>query len=131
MKRNRETSNKKAAFVWLNAALVSITPHCIQVIGKRPRGGRIVFEFSPYQGIKITSIDCFPGFPGTIAGKVGHVCEVRDSKWLSALRRALEATDHSADFLDHSKHFVLSTEGAVVEIVAWSWKIKRSPMTLR
>ena len=41
---------------------------------------------------------------------------LRGDQWLAELRRALKENDYTADFLDRSKHFVLPTEDAVIEV---------------
>jgi len=75
----------------------------------------------PYQGIRITTIDCVSSedYYNEYCFRDGiyhrHILTVDESPWIDELKKNL--TDKRATFLDHAKHFVLPLQEIDVEIV--------------
>ncbi|THF82729.1 hypothetical protein [Cohnella fermenti] len=76
--------------------------------------------FSPYQALRVTTIDCIDIAPFLINDKKSNqVLEVIDSDWINLLRITLKNTDSSASFLDKSKHYIIPLQDNVIEIISW------------
>jgi hypothetical protein len=77
-------------------------------------------SFSPYQGVKITTIDCIDVHPFLINGKRPfNILEVLESHWIKNLKDELGKKDCTADFLDKAHHYVITFQDIIVEIVSW------------
>jgi hypothetical protein len=87
-------------------------------------GHRIHLEFSPWQALKVTTIDYFDVEPILIDGQfTRHMLECTDSAWVTKLKAELHLHDHSADFLDQAHHYILPFQDNIVEVVAWDFDI--------
>lgn len=80
---------------------------------------RVRLTFSPWQALKVTTIDCYDIRSLLIKDRLPRrVLEFTDSEWISALKEELHQHDHHATFLNDAHHFVLPFQDNVVEIVA-------------
>jgi hypothetical protein len=81
------------------------------------------FSFDVYQAVRVRSIDVFVPPDGQF--QAFHVVEVQRSPWIEELRADLAQVDHTADFLDRSRHWLMHCGDDVVEVVAWemSWAV--------
>jgi hypothetical protein len=79
------------------------------------------FSFDVYQAVRVRSIDLFVPPEGEF--QPFRVVEVTGSAWIEQLRADLAQVNHTADFLDGSRHWLLHCGDDVVEVVAWemSW----------
>ena len=109
----------------IGGAYVSITPHFIDLIGRNLDGKVVEVHFTPYQGVKFTTGDCFRVPSPEWAIYSNWIFEVRDSAWLRELKSQLKNCDATADFMDKSKHFIVATNDVVIEIIAHGWTIKK------
>jgi len=107
----------------VDGADVYNTPHIVRILNCKFKGRRAYLEFSPYQGVRVTSIDCFPWVIGMAKMPRYRISTVSGSVWIEELRVAFKRADSTADFLDKSVHFVLHVYDAVIEIVAWECKV--------
>jgi len=78
---------------------------------------RLAIKWTPYQGVRITTIDCVAGdefsvWPG------GGLFEVEDSPWIEELIGTLARVDETATFLRDARHYVMALQDEVVEVVA-------------
>lgn len=87
----------------------------VEVDGADERALR--FSFDVYQAARVRSIDLFVPPDGEF--KPFRVVEVLRSPWIEELRANLAQVDHTADFLDRSRHWLLHCGDDVVEVVAW------------
>jgi len=77
-------------------------------------------SFSPYQGFKVTTIDCINVHPFLINGKRSFsMLEIVESEWIKTLKEELRKKDYTADFLNKAHHYVIPFQDIVIEIVAW------------
>lgn len=77
-------------------------------------------SFCPYQGVKVTTIDCINANLFLINGKRSfNMLEVSDSQWLIILKENLRKHDYMADFLEKAHHYVLIFQDTMLEIIAW------------
>ncbi|WP_110953613.1 hypothetical protein [Anaerosinus massiliensis] len=77
-------------------------------------------SFCPYQGVKITTIDCVNVNSFLINGKRSfNMLEVADSQWLIILKENLRKNDYTAEFLEKAHHYVLPFQDTMLEIIAW------------
>ena len=83
---------------------------------------RFRLVFSPFQGIKIITIDCYK-VPEALAPLSGHVMEISNSEWMDELRRVLSRKDETATFMDKARHFMVPLGDAVLEVVAWRFSV--------
>ncbi len=80
---------------------------------------RVRLTFSPWQALRVTTIDCYDVRSLLIEGRLHRrVLEFMDSEWISALKGELHYHDYLATFLNDAHHFVLLFQDNVVEIVA-------------
>ena len=79
---------------------------------------RLQLEFSPYQGVRITTADCFK-MPSGLPVIRRTIMEIQNSSWISELRDNLKNNDMTANFLDKSRHFLLPLGDDFLEVVAW------------
>jgi len=88
-------------------------------------GHRIHLKFSPWQALKVTTIDCFDVTSILIEGKfTRHILECTDSAWITELKAELHLHDHSAVFLDETHHYILPFQDNIVEIVAQDFEFQ-------
>lgn len=91
---------------------------------------RIRLIFSPWQAIRVTTIDCFDVHVLLFDGRLHRrLLEWRDSEWLMALREELQRHDREATFLDHASHFVLPFQDNIVEVIAVGYEYTRCHVT--
>jgi hypothetical protein len=87
------------------------------------KGERVRLKFSPWQALKVTTIDCFDMRTILIENHLSrHLLEVRESQWIKALNEELHQHDHHATFLDRAHHFVLPFQDNIVEVIAWGFE---------
>ena len=80
-------------------------------------------KFVPYQGFKLTTIDCFNYDDYT---KFPYLMEQTESLWVKKLHSSLKENDPYANFMDKAHHYMLFFQSSVVEIIAWdTYKIKK------
>ena len=79
--------------------------------------------FSPYQAIKITTIDCFDN-PLIMGVMHKVVMEVVNSDWIRELKNTINKIDSTADFMDKARHFIIPFYDDVLEIAAWDMTLK-------
>ena len=79
---------------------------------------RFRLEFSPYQAIKVTTIDCFD-VPESMGIMQKNVMEVIGSEWMQDLKKSLKQIDSTANFMDKARHFIIPFYDDVLEVVAW------------
>lgn len=86
------------------------------------RDGRLVLAFSPYQALRVTTIDCFDVYEDDASdqGEDTVVKECTHSTWLEQLSSVLAEADASASFMSKSRHFVIVTDACAIEVAAWS-----------
>lgn len=90
-----------------------------------------ILEFSPYQAIKIVTIDCanFENYECNDCLYKGrfhrHIVEVLDSKWIRELKRDLKKFDKQATFMNEAKHYVFLAGDNYIEIVSWEMTIRK------
>ncbi|WP_432401407.1 hypothetical protein [Wukongibacter sp. M2B1] len=77
-------------------------------------------EFSPFQGLNITTIDCIDTSKFLKKyGRVPHLFEVIDSKWIEKLKKRLIKRGRETDFVDKAHHYILAFQDNIVEVIAW------------
>lgn len=77
-------------------------------------------SFSPYQGVKATTIDCMNIHQFLMNGKKPcNMLEVIDSPWISILKKNLIKHDYTADFLEKAHHYVIPFQDTILEIISW------------
>lgn len=87
------------------------------------KGRRVRLTFSPWQALKVTTIDCFDVRALLIDGRLSRrLLELTNSQWVAALKEELHQHDHQATFLDQAHHFVLPFQDNIVEVVAWKFE---------
>jgi hypothetical protein len=79
-------------------------------------------SFSPYQAVRITTIDCVSSSEGLMAIP-GTVVQLYESQWIKELKVSLFQVDITADFLKKSRHFLIMTENDLIEIIAWNCEL--------
>jgi hypothetical protein len=81
-------------------------------------------KFSPMQGVRVTTEDCFLEPPG-LPDHPSPVVEVIGSPWIEELRAALRRIDRGASFMDHAHHYLILCRESYVEVVAWevTWEV--------
>jgi hypothetical protein len=87
----------------------------------------IHLRFSPFQGLRLTTEDCFP-WPQEL-DRSDTLLRVVDSPWIEELRAGLAGCDPSADFMDRAHHFLILSRHSVVEVAAWevTWETVSPP----
>ncbi len=89
----------------------------LRVVVESAEGEKVELTFQPYQGLKVTTVDCFPmGLPGELRDRISCCTS---SPWLTELKTALKARDSGADFMDRSLHFTLRANDDWIEVAAW------------
>ena len=83
----------------------------------------IAFTFSPYQGLRLTTEDCFLWPEDVLYER--PLFEMVDSPWIEELKAGLKVNDSSATFMDEAHHFLIPARQNVIEVVAWNvkWEI--------
>jgi hypothetical protein len=89
-------------------------------------------HFSPMQGVRVTTEDCFlvpPDFPEPPS----PVVEVIGSDWMDELTEALHQIDLGAHFMEKARHYLILCRESPVEIVAWgfTWEVVTPPQEQR
>lgn len=121
---------------------VRITGSKVSILFDDIHETRWCITFSPYQAVKVTTIDCI--YDGVINqifdipdaflevnksqnpfGKVyrKYLLEVLDSDYVQQLKRSV--IDNSATFLEKARHFILPFQDNVIEIVAWNYELSQ------
>ncbi|WP_287156830.1 hypothetical protein [Chloroflexus sp.] len=87
------------------------------------QGRRVRLIFSPWQALKVTTVDCFDVQTLLIDGYLNRrLLELTESQWIAALKEELHQHDHQATFLNQAHHFVLPFQENIVEVVAWGFE---------
>ena len=89
-----------------------------------PDEHRFRIEFSPYQALRITTIDCFNGYTNGRFLMTQDMYRVENSFWIREFKKVLAKADVGADFLDKSSHYIVPLQDDVLEVVAWKYEIK-------
>ncbi|MBU7008875.1 hypothetical protein [Phosphitispora fastidiosa] len=77
-------------------------------------------SFCPYQGFKVSTIDCYATKQLLVDGKRPfYLLEVINSRWIMELHSVLKAKDETADFLNKAHHYIFPFQDIIVEVVAW------------
>jgi len=84
---------------------------------------RFKIIFSPFQAMRMVTIDCFD-FKDDISFVPQTIVEVQNSTWIDELKRALKLIDPRSDFMTKSRHFILPLQDDILEIVAWGVEVK-------
>ncbi|TVX92192.1 hypothetical protein [Paenibacillus agilis] len=80
----------------------------------------------PYQGFRVTTIDCIETELFMINGKRPfHILEVKESEWLNKLKLTLAEKDATADFLEKAHHYVFPFQDIIIEVVCWEPTIEK------
>ena len=79
---------------------------------------RLTFVFTPYQAVRVTTLDAFSTLPES-GLRPGGVFVVEASEWIDELRSVLAQKDSVATFLDNAHHYVVPAGVDIVEVVAW------------
>jgi hypothetical protein len=81
-------------------------------------------KFSPMQGVRVTTEDCFL-FPPYLPEHSSPVVEVIGSPWIEELEAALHCIDHLATFMQDAHHYLILCRESPVEVVAWefTWEV--------
>ena len=89
---------------------------------------RVTFVFTPYQAVRVTTLDAFPTPPES-GLRPGGVFMVEESEWIEELRSVLALKDSTATFLDRARHYVIPSGDDIVEVVAWdvTWAAPEPP----
>lgn len=75
--------------------------------------------FKPFQGVKLTTIDCFGVNSLLIDGVYKKfILEDTESKWIQTLKQELKLNDDTADFMKKSHHYIFPFQDNIIE-VAW------------
>jgi len=86
-------------------------------------------KFSPYQAIKVITIDCvssreyFNDYSFRNGYYQRYILNVDDSEWINALKSKL--SDNMANFLNESIHYVLPLQENIIEIIAHKINIEK------
>lgn len=80
---------------------------------------KLTLAFSPFQGLKITTTDCFM-IPDDMNLVHRTIMEVHNSEWLAELSAGLAITDETATFRGKSRHFLIPVYDNYIEIAAWN-----------
>ncbi len=85
---------------------------------------KILAVFSPYQALRITTVDCFPStslqLPSGMVSIPRAIMEVEESDWIAELKESLAEADVTADFMDKSHHYLVPGYDEFIEIAAWN-----------
>lgn len=83
-------------------------------------------RFSPYQALRVTTIDCIETEFIMIHGKRPfHILEITNSDWVKELKLTLAKKDASANFLENAHHYVFPFQDIIVEVVGWEPELER------
>lgn len=86
---------------------------------------RVSLKFSPCQGIRVTTIDCFDMQQLLVEGELHrNVLEQSNSAWIATLSAELHKNDHTASFMQQSHHYILPFQDNVVEVIAWGFTLR-------
>jgi len=83
---------------------------------------RVQLEFKPYQGVRITTVDCFDS-PSRSSLLSNTIVEVLNSSWIFELHHNLKHIDFTANFMKYSRHFLVPLGDDVLEVVAWNMEV--------
>jgi hypothetical protein len=84
-------------------------------------GGPVRMRLSPYQAVRVRTIDAYvPPLDDEAGFLPFRVLEVQDSLWIEELRADAAQVNHTATFMDDARHFLLMAGDSVVEVVAWN-----------
>jgi len=76
--------------------------------------------FRPYQGLKVTTIDCAATSLFIIDGKrPQYLLEAFESSWVKELSDSLKQRDRTGDFMSHAHHYIIPCQDNIIEVVAW------------
>lgn len=99
---------------------ISVSGSSIQVTFDDTEERRWKLKFCPYQGLKITTIDCAATSLFVIDGKCAlHLLEVFESPWIKELSDVLIQRDQTGDFMLRAHHYAIPCQDNIIEIVAW------------
>ena len=78
---------------------------------------RFRFVLSPFQAVRMTTIDCFSSlsFEDFVPKRIA---EVINSDWIEQLRKELSRNDVTATFMNRARHFLFPFQDNVLEVVA-------------
>lgn len=105
----------------------------LQIIVETKDHEKVELAFQPYQGLKLTTVDCFllEDMPGNLYDRVSvriihyfffffKLVQVRTSSpWLDQLKAVLRRHDSYATFMDRALHFTFVANDDWVEVAAW------------
>ncbi len=80
---------------------------------------RVRFIFQPYQAMRVITSDCFKP-PNGLQIIPRIISEVINSSWINELKCISHKTDHTAEFMNKSRHFIFPMQDEFVEVVAWN-----------
>jgi hypothetical protein len=111
-------------------SFLEIEEHTVQVsLGGLDDTQRYLhLKFSPMQGVRVTTEDCFLEPPG-LPDHPSPVVEVIGSPWIEELKAALHRIDRGATFMEHAHHYLILCRWSYVEVVAWevTWEVVSYP----
>jgi hypothetical protein len=103
--------------------VIHVAVRRIEVAHEADDGTRLELRFQPYQGLRLTTVDCFAvNSPADYTP--GRLTCRRVSPWLDSLRAALRETAARARFMERALHFTLPAGDDVLEVVAWKVQIR-------
>jgi len=84
-------------------------------------------RFSPYQALKVTTIDCFDVTTLLVnGGYYRKILGISESDWIAQLIPTLKLKDQNANFMEKAHHFVFPFQDIIVEVVAWgNYKLEK------